>query len=277
MEHPKLHIIQHKDIFFNQSRLHLHQIPNLSERFLYFNDDNILDDLIYPDDFYTQSEGFKVYLSWLVPNCVDGCPLNWLKDSYCDKSCNNSRCLWDGGDCLPSNMGNNSIVMNLTSFGKIAFNNIQTIIGSESTSNHCVPNCLDNWLGDSFCDQYVQDKFQTINQLLLINLLTDHGKQHFTKRLRQLYSDLICNQTVMFENSPERKFIEMFIREVFPSNETYLTRHLLDAYADSLIYVNFLYNKAFGVQSRHVHIEPYRKWHSKNVKNRRISDQTDWC
>ena len=88
MEHPKLHIIQHKDIFFNQSRLHLHQIPNLSERFLYFNDDNILDDLIYPDDFYTQSEGFKVYLSWLVPNCVDGCPLNWLKDSYCDKSCN---------------------------------------------------------------------------------------------------------------------------------------------------------------------------------------------
>ncbi|KAI2796774.1 hypothetical protein BLOT_013646 [Blomia tropicalis] len=125
--------------------------------------------------------------------------------------------------------------------------------------------------------KYVQDKFQTINQLLLSNLLTDHGKQHFTKRLRQLYSDLICNQTVMFENSPERKFIEMFIREVFPSNETYLTRHLLDAYADSLIYVNFLYNKAFGVQSRHVHIEPYRKWHSKNVKNRRISDQTDWC
>ena len=41
----------------------------------------------------------KVYLTWPVPNCNEGCPSSWLKDGYCDKACNVSECEWDAGDC----------------------------------------------------------------------------------------------------------------------------------------------------------------------------------
>ncbi|KAH6935601.1 hypothetical protein HPB50_007012 [Hyalomma asiaticum] len=41
-----------------------------------------------------------VRLAWPVPDCALGCPTSWVKDGYCDKPCNNSKCEWDGGDCL---------------------------------------------------------------------------------------------------------------------------------------------------------------------------------
>ena len=41
----------------------------------------------------------KIFLAWSMPNCLDGCPSTWIKDGYCDKTCNNSECEWDGGDC----------------------------------------------------------------------------------------------------------------------------------------------------------------------------------
>ena len=28
---------------------------------------------------------------------------SWVKDGYCDKACNVSECLFDGGDCLGPN------------------------------------------------------------------------------------------------------------------------------------------------------------------------------
>ncbi len=54
---------------------------------------------VWPDDFYTHSRGQKVYLTWPVPNCAEGCPPSWIRDNYCDTACNNSECDWDGGDC----------------------------------------------------------------------------------------------------------------------------------------------------------------------------------
>ena len=124
---------------------HLHRIPNLSKQFLYFNDDIILGNHIYPDDFNTQSKGFKVYLSWPVPNCAEGCPLNWLNDGYCDKACNSSKCLWDGGDCLrTTNVNGSSVIETIQP---------QQIVVATSDPQLCAPNCLTNWLGDAFCDQ----------------------------------------------------------------------------------------------------------------------------
>ncbi|CAG2123385.1 unnamed protein product, partial [Medioppia subpectinata] len=106
LENPRVSVVTHEEIFTNKSHLpsfsspaiesHLHQIPGLSKRFLYLNDDILLGRPIYPEDFYTNSRGYKVYLSWPVPNCADGCPMNWLKDGYCDQPCNKSQCLWDG-------------------------------------------------------------------------------------------------------------------------------------------------------------------------------------
>ena len=51
------------------------------------------------DDFYTRSRGFKVYLSWEVPNCADGCADIFLNDGVCDRVCNVSSCGFDMGDC----------------------------------------------------------------------------------------------------------------------------------------------------------------------------------
>lgn len=69
-QHPRVHIVPHSAIFPNASHLptfsspaieaHLHRIPGLSRRFLYFNDDVFLGADVWPDDFVTVSQGPKV-------------------------------------------------------------------------------------------------------------------------------------------------------------------------------------------------------------------------
>ncbi|KAF7491895.1 N-acetylglucosamine-1-phosphotransferase subunits alpha/beta [Sarcoptes scabiei] len=166
LDHSQIRIVTHKEIFPNQTHLptfsssaiecHIHRIPSLSKQFLYFNDDIILGKSIYPDDFITESRGFRIYLSWPVPNCAIGCPLNWLNDGFCDKACNSSRCLWDGGDCL----GHNQTANHLSSQNEIDGLSRLKIDRSFEDENRqqskifsCSSNCFTNWLGDSVCDQ----------------------------------------------------------------------------------------------------------------------------
>jgi UDP-N-acetylglucosamine-lysosomal-enzyme len=106
-----------QDIFVNKSHLpvfsspsiesHLHRIPGLSDKFVYFNDDVMLgsdvrfvvfstvrlfafcshfSDIsqVWPDDFYTHGNGQKVYLAWPVPVCATGCQDAWVGDGFCD-------------------------------------------------------------------------------------------------------------------------------------------------------------------------------------------------
>lgn len=84
---------------------HIHRIPGLSKKVLYLNDDVMFGQPVWPDDFYTHSNGQKAYLAWQVPHCAEGCPPTWITDKYCDKACNNSACDWDGGDCTGDTMG----------------------------------------------------------------------------------------------------------------------------------------------------------------------------
>ena len=37
--------------------------------------------------------------SMQVPSCADGCPSGWIRDGFCDATCNNIMCNFDGGDC----------------------------------------------------------------------------------------------------------------------------------------------------------------------------------
>jgi UDP-N-acetylglucosamine-lysosomal-enzyme len=60
-------------------------VPGLSEKFIYLNDDVLFGLPVWPDDFFTHGGGQKVFLSWPVPACREGCPQTWIKDSYCDK------------------------------------------------------------------------------------------------------------------------------------------------------------------------------------------------
>lgn len=72
-DHPKITVVSHEDIFPNKNHLptfnsqaieaHLHRIPNLSEKFLYFNDDCLLGSLAQPSDFFTADGKICIYLS----------------------------------------------------------------------------------------------------------------------------------------------------------------------------------------------------------------------
>ncbi|XP_076815402.1 N-acetylglucosamine-1-phosphotransferase subunits alpha/beta-like isoform X2 [Clavelina lepadiformis] len=152
MDSPYITLVTHEDIFVNKSHLptfsspaieaHLHRIPGLADKFIYFNDDVMFGKEVWPDDFYTHSSGQKVYLTWPVPNCAEGCAPSWITDGYCDTVCNVSECNWDGGDCTGPNVKAGVGMSN--NFG----NNWQPSFGS-----YCRPGCSTAWLADKFCDQ----------------------------------------------------------------------------------------------------------------------------
>lgn len=149
LDHSRLTIITHDQIFVNKSDLptysspaiesHIHRIPGLSEHFLYLNDDVMLGSEVWPDDFYSPSTGYKVYLSWSLPECSSGCPGSWLGDGYCDTSCNTSACEWDGGDCTGGKGDGAGLDMDYD-------------FGVDDTPDFCAPSCSDLWLADKYCD-----------------------------------------------------------------------------------------------------------------------------
>uniref|UniRef100_A0A8C4RXW9 N-acetylglucosamine-1-phosphotransferase subunits alpha/beta n=1 Tax=Erpetoichthys calabaricus TaxID=27687 RepID=A0A8C4RXW9_ERPCA len=194
LDNPRVTIVTHKDIFLNGSHLptfsspaiesHLHQIPGLSRKFIYLNDDVMFGKDVWPDDFYSHSKGQKVYLTWPVPNCAEGCPGSWIKDGYCDKACNNSACDWDGGDCLGATGnarfggGGGAVGGNVPSW---QFGGIGGIGGQP----YCSQGCANSWLADKFCDQ-------ACNVLSCGFDVGDCGQDHFN----QLYKvTLKLNQT----------------------------------------------------------------------------------
>lgn len=152
VNHPRIHIIRHEDIFLDKSHLptfsspaiesHLHRIPGLSKKFIYLNDDVMFGNEIWPDDFYTQGSGQKVYLSWPVPNCAEGCPSSWLGDKYCDAACNTTECDFDNGDCIGVTDTSSQTRYSSWNSGKSAYK-----------SKYCASGCPDSWVGDKYCDR----------------------------------------------------------------------------------------------------------------------------
>ena len=151
LSNPRVTIVPHYQIFRNLSHLptfsspaiesHLHRIPGLSKKFLYMNDDVMFGKPVFPEDFYSITKGQKVYLSWPVPNCRDGCPPSWIGDGYCDSACNNTECERDGGDCNTTNYRG--------AFGRWGFSEYHY---SQDASSYCAPGCPYSWLGDRYCD-----------------------------------------------------------------------------------------------------------------------------
>ena len=118
-EHARIRLVAHDEIFAQRGHLptynslaievNLHRIPNISRRFLYFNDDIALLQPICPSDFY-RDEQYHVYLKQTVnPGSQYGkkklylktcsCKSILLGNNVCDRRCNSVECLWDGGDC----------------------------------------------------------------------------------------------------------------------------------------------------------------------------------
>ncbi|GBN29536.1 N-acetylglucosamine-1-phosphotransferase subunits alpha/beta [Araneus ventricosus] len=158
LDNPFVTIVTHEEIFPNKSHLptfsspaiecHLHRIPNLSKKFIYLNDDVMFGKDVWPEDFYTHTKGQKVYLSWPVPNCAEGCPTQWVRDGYCDKPCNNSQCQWDGGDCSADNP-----ILPHQAIGLQQEGGVTAYFHIRSSKNYCHKECADAWLADRYCDK----------------------------------------------------------------------------------------------------------------------------
>ena len=110
LETEFLTVVSHEEIFLNKSHLpvfsspaieaHLHRIPGLSKKFIYFNDDVFLGSPVLPEDFVSIRGVQRFYMSWDVPKCAPGCSDSWIGDGYCDNACNVSACNFDFPDCV---------------------------------------------------------------------------------------------------------------------------------------------------------------------------------
>ncbi|XP_059093508.1 N-acetylglucosamine-1-phosphotransferase subunits alpha/beta-like [Tigriopus californicus] len=153
MDHPKLTVISHEEIFEDTDILptfsspaieaHLHRIPGLSERFLYMNDDVMLGKEVWPEDFVTDDKGFKIRFSWDLPDCNEGCPSTWINDGYCDFKCNVTECGFDGGDCIGEDIK--------SGFGHPNGGHFGHWNGNDESA--CSMDCFEDSLGDGFCDE----------------------------------------------------------------------------------------------------------------------------
>jgi len=157
---PRVKIIKHSDIFQNQTHLptfsspaiesHIHRIPGLSDKFIYLNDDVMFGNNVLPEDFYTHSDGQKVFLTWDVPDCSPGCSSSWIGDGYCDLACNTTSCGFDGGDCIGPNVRTTSSSSSNSWASPYSSNAWSSPSGS--ASQYCSPSCPTSWIGDRFCD-----------------------------------------------------------------------------------------------------------------------------
>ena len=156
LDDERVTVVSHADIFVNKSHLptfsspaiesHLHRIPGISDWFIYMNDDVLFGRDVWPDDFVSASGAQKVYLTWPVPNCNDGCPASWISDGYCDRACNNSQCEWDGGDCKGT-----AARAQYPFYGHSGGGNSAHL--ARSSDLYCNQGCANNWIADRYCDQ----------------------------------------------------------------------------------------------------------------------------
>ena len=203
LEAPRLQVVTHAEIFTDPSHLptfsspaiesHLHNIPGLSDNFLYFNDDVLLGQPVWPEDFEDRLSGTKLRLAWAIPSCHSSCPNAWINDGYCDRICNTPECDFDGGDCRNQKDSNHSDP-----------DSSWRADAEESTSQSlCAPGCMNSWLADKFCDMSCNvpqcafdladcgvDKFDALHE---IPLDISHPPTHQNLRLSPRHSNFYFN------------------------------------------------------------------------------------
>ena len=84
IEHPKISVVHHDEVFdendiptfnYNVIESYIHKIPNLSEEFIYLNDDFLFGNEVYPSDFFTKNGKVLIHgtlmgenLGWRIYN-----------------------------------------------------------------------------------------------------------------------------------------------------------------------------------------------------------------
>ncbi|XP_033190663.1 N-acetylglucosamine-1-phosphate transferase subunits alpha and beta [Bombus vancouverensis nearcticus] len=300
MDNPKVTLITHEDIFLNKSDLptfsspaiesHIHRIPGISDKFLYFNDDVMLGAEVWPEDFITQASGQKVYLAWWVPDCSDVCPWAWVGDGSCDPACNTTLCEFDGGDCDSTPVPTDSEALEEegdyphkllqdpledTNYG-LKFLNIfrnrsistmwnDTQLSIQQTFPNTVTNLKmhvnksynfknNNYASsiERYFNEQLNENDQTVpTQKSMISKMINkirHQTLNVTERRLQLKRYL--NDDIM--NLPQVSSTTKANHKSTHSDQWKLRTRQLDTYAESLLYVNRIYNMAYGFERRRV-------------------------
>lgn len=276
LDNDKVTVVSHFDIFVNKSHLptfsspaiesHLHRIPGLSDWFIYMNDDVLFGRDVWPDDFVTASGAQKVYLTWPVPNCNDGCPASWISDGYCDRACNNSQCEWDGGDCEGSSVRTQYSFYGLSGGGNNAH-------FARSSDLYCNQGCANNWIADRYCDQSCNVRAcgfdaadcgtASFSQLYGINL-HKHKNHYDVRGTDVVYFNLstliggesgrvltatFSQDSIVRSASVSRKFQVVTVVLYHNVTETTLNFSLS---VNSAVGMNFTYNYSLTVDTHHV-------------------------
>ncbi|XP_014209728.1 N-acetylglucosamine-1-phosphotransferase subunits alpha/beta [Copidosoma floridanum] len=268
MDNPKVSLISHEDIFTNLSHLptfsspaiesHIHRIPGLSENFLYLNDDVMLGATVWPEDFISHASGQKVFLAWWVPDCSDVCPWTWVRDGACDPTCNTTLCEFDGGDCDISAMDDADIEIDEIEsdypYGflrepKAKENEAVGLLEKKKMENYFDANDSTNSIHVrtllSHSNSWeVNSSNLSINHYSSSNLSNHVYRVDKKNALKLFVNDDIINLVHVNETSRNNK-LEYADRQKKKSKG-------LDTYAESLLYVNKIYNKAYGFERRKV-------------------------
>ncbi|KAK6644986.1 hypothetical protein RUM43_001262 [Polyplax serrata] len=312
LDHPKLSIITHREIFTNTSDLptfsspaiesHLHRIPGLSKYFLYLNDDIIFGKSVWPEDFITESEGYKVFLTWNLPDCSPMCTWSWVGDGSCDPPCNIEQCSFDGGDCVKNNsfpkydyhqingpLYDATLDTDIESEIKFVEEYYQSLKktnkGNEDIVDHIQPQKetkvskekdlsslqlntdVPKNIGTFNSNKSILDAFKNSNNITNISEIVRATNQKYiqhnkiVRKLRKSFRSIEEDISVPKEEfkktgnrtsghkEREGKWKHEKHKTPLIANES---KKGLDMFAESLLYVNRLYNKAFGVRQRKV-------------------------
>lgn len=232
LDYEKVSIVTHEDIFENHHDLptfsstaiesNIHRIPNLSKHFLYFNDDIFLNNPIYLEDFITQNFGYKIYLSWPLPNCNDECPWIYIHDGSCDEECNVELCLFDGHDCKKGTSNYNE--------------NEEFTENYESTSKK----------GTTATPKKIRDiPWSFESKANNSYKLTDVIKSNLS-----LVESVAKYNSIVLNREKNRRKRYMIGQEFERNGSKPDDNYNRDAYARSLIYVNNLYNLKYLFEQR---------------------------
>uniref|UniRef100_H2Z4G7 LNR domain-containing protein n=1 Tax=Ciona savignyi TaxID=51511 RepID=H2Z4G7_CIOSA len=242
MDAPRISVITHDEIFVNKSHLptfsspaieaHLHRIPGLADKFIYLNDDVMFGKEVWPDDFYTHADGYKVYLAWSVPNCAEGCAPSWITDGYCDAACNVSECDWDGGDC--------TVMIRMITFEQLQ---CPTNLNGTPVNTTSEPLKEDAEL-ETVCYQFKVQAYPANN---ITNNTILHDQPPNTGGFLPWEADkqMVNFQLKFEENERKKSVLERY-------STSFKKRKLLDTFGDSLLFVSRIFNKRFGFTQRKV-------------------------
>ncbi|XP_077355394.1 N-acetylglucosamine-1-phosphotransferase subunits alpha/beta-like [Festucalex cinctus] len=248
LKNSRVSIVTHQEIFLNQSHLptfsspaiesNLHRILGISQKLIYLNDDVMFGKDVWLDDFYTPSDGQRVYQvwypTWTVSNCSKGCQGDWIKNGFCNQVCNNAACEWDGGDCKERNHSS----IHSAGDGDISQANKTQATSQKSQSTRKPPSFFANE-NNNKRDPEIQTVHNGKKMMEVVGRTDPVGIK--------LHQIVLSNEGFLLGKEDQ---LQRALK--YETKGANIGRKLQETFVDSLRYVDRLYNQKFGKMVRKV-------------------------